>query len=263
MTMDGAWMLHQMFRFRRDLWNPLPTAEKQLLVAPLVDLLVASEAQKQYQTAAFAMLGHKADFLLLHFRESVDRLQAVQNLIANLPLSAFLEPTDSYVSVVELGLYESSVKTYQGLLDAGTEPHSPEWQGSIHAAIEKNKEMMKSRLHPAVPDLAYLCFYPMNRRRGEHKNWYSVPIQERARMMLEHGTVGRRYAEEVRQIISGSIGYDDWEWAVTLFSNDPHQFKKLIYEMRFDEVSAVYAEFGRFLTGVRCKAANFPALAGI
>ena len=105
---------------------------------------------------------------------------------------------------------------------------------------------MAPRLFPAIPDAKYLCFYPMDRKRGEQVNWYTVPFAERQRMMHEHGMIGRRYADQVKQIISGSIGMDDWEWGVDLFADDPVVFKKLIYEMRFDEVSAVYALFGQF-----------------
>jgi chlorite dismutase len=96
----------------------------------------------------------------------------------------------------------------------------------------------------------------MDRKRGEDKNFYTVPIAERGRMMREHGLVGRRYAGSVHQIITGSMGFDDWEWGVDLFSDDPLAFKKLIYEMRFDEVSAVYALFGSFYIGLRCPAAR-------
>ena len=94
----------------------------------------------------------------------------------------------------------------------------------------------------------------MNRLRGEDKNWYTLTMEERQRQMNEHGMVGRRYAGEVKQIISGSIGFDDWEWGVDLFADDPLVFKKLIYEMRFDQVSAVYALFGTFFVGLRCPA---------
>jgi len=113
---------------------------------------------------------------------------------------------------------------------------------------------MRPRLFPAIPPNRYACFYPMDRKRGEDKNWYSLPIEERARQMGEHGMVGRRYAGEVKQIITGSIGFDDWEWGVDLFADDPLVFKKLIYEMRFDHVSAVYALFGQFYIGLRCPA---------
>src|SRR2546430_3960960 len=110
------------------------------------------------------------------------------------------------------------------------------------------------------PRHRYICFYPMDRRRGEDKNWYTLPIEERGRQMTEHGLVGRRYAGEVKQIITGSIGFDDWEWGVDLWADDPVVFKKLIYEMRFDEVSAVYALFGHFYVGVRCAATDLGKL---
>jgi chlorite dismutase len=100
----------------------------------------------------------------------------------------------------------------------------------------------------------------MDRRRGEDKNWYKLSIEERARQMNDHGLIGRRYAGEVKQIISGSIGFDDWEWGVDLFADDPLVFKKLIYEMRFDEVSAVYALFGHFYVGVRVQAGELGKL---
>ena len=98
----------------------------------------------------------------------------------------------------------------------------------------------------------------MNKRRGEHKNWYAETVEDRARMMLEHGKIGRHYAGQVTQIISGAIGFDDWEWGVDLFADDPVVFKKLIYEMRFDEASAWYAEFGPFYVGLQFSPSELP-----
>jgi chlorite dismutase len=115
---------------------------------------------------------------------------------------------------------------------------------------------MEQRLFPSIPPAKYLCFYPMDRRRGEAQNWYTETMNDRQRMMHEHGMIGRRYAGSVRQIITGSIGFDDWEWGVDLFAEDPIVFKKLIYEMRFDEVSAIYALFGQFFVGIRLQADN-------
>jgi peroxiredoxin len=153
-----------------------------------------------------------------------------------------------------LGLYESTLKTYKALAERGVEPHSEEWKNAIAETIARQKEAMKPRLFPAMPPNRYVCFYPMDRRRGEDQNWYTLPMEERQRQMNEHGLVGRRYAGEVKQIITGSIGFDDWEWGVDLFADDPLVFKKLIYEMRFDHVSAVYALFGSFYVGLRCPA---------
>jgi chlorite dismutase len=158
--------------------------------------------------------------------------------------------------VVELGLYESSRKTWEAAASKGLEPNSPEFQAEVAASLERASSAMAPRLFPAVPEAKYLCFYPMNRKRGESINWYTVPFAERQRMMHEHGLIGRRYGDVVKQIISGSIGMDDWEWAVDLFADDPVVFKKLIYEMRFDEVSAVYALFGQFFISVRLELAR-------
>jgi chlorite dismutase len=190
--------------------------------------------------------------MFVHFRPSFDELNRAEMQISKLRLSDYLEPATSYLSVIELGLYESSIKTYRELADQGIEPHSDEWKQAIHETLERQREAMRPRLYPEIPKSRYLSFYPMDRRRGEDKNWYTLPIEERARQMHEHGLVGRRYAGEVKQIITGSIGFDDWEWGVDLFADDPLVFKKLIYEMRFDEVSAVYAQFGHFYVGVRC-----------
>jgi len=146
------------------------------------------------------------------------------------------------------------------LMERGIEPHTPDWNREIQGTLERQKEAMRPRLFPAIPASRYVCFYPMDRRRGENKNWYTLPMEERQRQMNEHGLVGRRYAGEVKQIISGSIGFDDWEWGVTLFAEEPLVFKKLIYEMRFDEVSAVYALFGHFYVGIRCSASDLGKL---
>jgi chlorite dismutase len=166
-------------------------------------------------------------------------------------LREFLEPVHSYVSVIELGLYDSSVKLFRQLVERGVVPLSEEWNKEIADTMERQKAAMRVRLFPKIPDSRYLCFYPMDRKRGEDKNWYMLPIEERQRQMEEHGMVGRRYAGKVQQIITGSIGFDDWEWGVDLFAPDPAVFKKLIYEMRFDQVSAVYALFGQFFVGLR------------
>ena len=188
--------------------------------------------------------------MLVHFRESLEALNQVELDLAQTEIYGYLTQTHSYVSVVELGLYESTRKTYEAA-GKDLEQHSPQWNAQIAASLERGADAMAPRLFPAVPDAKYLCFYPMDRKRGEQINWYTVPFAERQRMMHEHGMIGRRYAGEVKQIISGSIGMDDWEWGVDLFAEDPVVFKKLIYEMRFDEVSAVYALFGQFYIGVR------------
>jgi chlorite dismutase len=146
------------------------------------------------------------------------------------------------------------MKTYTALHAEGLELHTPAWNAAIKDVLQRQSDAMAPRLRPTIPSAKYLCFYPMDRRRGERVNWYTVPMAERQRMMHDHGMIGRRYGDRVRQIISGSIGLDDWEWGVDLFADDPVVFKQLIYEMRFDEASALYAAFGPFYVGVRLPA---------
>ena len=122
--------------------------------------------------------------------------------------------------------------------------------------MDRQRQRVGARLFTPVPPARHVCFYPMNKRRGEVHNWYSEGFDRRSEMMLEHGKVGREYAGRVTQIISGSIGFDDWEWGVDLFAADPLTFKKLIYEMRFDEASAKFAEFGPFYIGLQFSVAD-------
>jgi chlorite dismutase len=252
LTIEGYSVLHQMMRIRWSAWRPLRKAQKAEIVREASALLAKMEQNPAGQSAAYSLLGHKGDLMFVHFRESFDELNQVEIQLANTRLSDFLEPTTSYLSVIELGLYESTLKTYKTLAERGIEANSEEWNREIQQTLVRQKDAMRPRLFPEIPKARYISFYPMDRRRGEAKNWYALPIEERARQMNEHGLIGRRYAGEVRQVISGSIGFDDWEWGVDLFAESPLVFKKLIYEMRFDEVSAVYAQFGHFYVGLRC-----------
>jgi hydrogen peroxide-dependent heme synthase len=261
LTVEGASVLHQMMRFKRSAWRTLSDDARGAILKEAARVLSAMERPAEgRQSAVFSLLGHKGDLLLVHFRRSFEELNQAQVAVARLALSEYLEPVHSYLSVIELGLYESTSKVYGALAAKGVQPHSEEWQKEIAATLDRQRTAMAPRLWPEIPSAKYICFYPMDRRRGESKNWYQETMAERSRMMNEHGMIGRRYAGEVRQIITGSIGFDDWEWGVDLFAEDPLVFKKLIYEMRFDEVSAVYALFGTFYVGLRVAAAE---LAGI
>ena len=262
LTIEGYSVLHQMMKFRWPAWRQVSDAQKREIVREARDVLGSMEQNANGQSALFSLLGHKGDLMFVHFRESFTALNQAELELTRTRLSDFLEPSGSYLSVIELGLYESSIKTYRSLAESGIEPHSEEWKRTIEDTLARQREAMHSRLFPQMPPNRYICFYPMDRRRGEDKNWYTLPIEERQRQMNEHGLVGRRYAGEVKQIISGSIGFDDWEWGVTLFADEPLVFKRLIYEMRFDEVSAVYALFGTFYVGLRCLAADLGKLLG-
>src|SRR2546423_5455980 len=258
LAVEGSAVLHQMFRVHWREWKALDSGQRQKIAQEFNAIFAGAE--EQGKSALYSLLGHKADLLLLHFRDSFDELNAAQLQFDQLRLRDFVEPASSYVSVIELGLYESSVKLYRSLAEQGIEPQSPEWKHATEELMERQREAMRPRLFPRIPTSRYLSFYPMDRKRGEERNWYRLSIEERQRQMEEHGVVGRRYAGQGQQIISGSIGFDDWEWGVDLFATDPLVFKRLIYEMRFDHVSAVYALFGQFYVGVRCPAQSLERL---
>jgi chlorite dismutase len=232
-------------------WKCLDTGSQTEIVTEAAASLESMQKNRTGQSALFSQLGHKGDLMFIHFRHSFDELNEAEHQLSRLRLFDYLDPTTSYLSMVELGLYESTGKTYNSLAAKGVQAHSPEWNAAIEEVLQRQREAMRPRLYPEMPPHKYVCFYPMDRRRGEEKNWYTLPLAERARQTHEHGMVGRRYAGEVKQIITTSVGFDDWEWGVDLFADDPLKFKKLIYEMRFDEVSAVYALFGTFHLGIR------------
>jgi chlorite dismutase len=260
LTIEGSAVLHQMFRFNWKAWRSLPGWQRERMIQEATQLLRAMEQGDANghpnQSAIYSQLGHKGDLLLIHFRDTLEQLNEAELQLTKLELFDYFGPVHSYVSVVELGLYESSVKAYAALAEKGIAPHSPEWAAEIRQVRERQAEAMAPRLFPKIPEAKYLCFYPMDKKRGEKNNWYSEPMADRQRMMHDHGLIGRRYADRVRQIITGSIGLDDWEWGVDLFADDPLVFKHLIYEMRFDEASALYALFGAFYVGIRLPAEN-------
>ncbi|MBI3249330.1 MAG: heme-dependent peroxidase [Deltaproteobacteria bacterium] len=260
LALEGWSILHQMFRFRWSAWKALSDAARQAVSAEAADLFQEWEHGEAGQSGLFSMLGHKGDLMALHFRRSFDDLNDAELRLANTKLAEFLEPTTSYLSVVELGLYESSVRLYASLQEKGLQPYTQEWDQAVATEMTRLRQTMASRLWPEIPQRRYLCFYPMDKKRGEDKNWYQVNIAERQKMMGEHGLIGRRYAGQVTQIISGSVGFDDWEWGVDLFADDPLVFKKLVYEMRFDEASAIYGLFGTFYVGLHFPAAELGTL---
>jgi chlorite dismutase len=260
LTLEGWDILHQMFRVRWPAWRALSVGARKEIATEASTLFAEFERSEAGQSGLFSLLGHKGDLLVLHFRRSLDELNSAELRLANLRLAEFLEPTTSYLSVVELGLYEASVRLYAALQGKGIQPNTPEWDHAVEAELTRQRQVMAPRLWPKIPPRRYLCFYPMDKKRGEIKNWYQVPISDRQKMMSEHGLVGRRYAGQVTQIISGSVAFDDWEWGVDLFADDPLVFKKLVYEMRFDEASAIYGLFGTFYVGLRFPATELGTL---
>lgn len=257
-TLEGWSVLHQMFRIRWSEWLRLPAEERHARGEEAAQALLGMQRGAEGRTVPVTLLGHKGDLMLVHLRRDFEALQEAQLAVARLGLASHLEPTTSFVSVVELGMYEMTALIHHRLAERGLEPGSEEHERAFDGEMEEQRRRVSGRLWAQLPARRHVCFYPMNKRRGEQRNWYAEPVEERARMMLEHGKIGRRYAGQVAQVISGAIGLDDWEWGVDLFADDPVVFKKLIYEMRFDEASAWYAEFGPFYVGLQFSPSQLP-----
>ncbi len=220
---EGWGVLHLFYRVDRDRAEREPGGGKRVLDA------VASLAADGHQVLCFAVLGHKADLGLMALGPDLARLQAFEHELAGAPLVAEW----SYVSLTERSEYTD------------------------------DEERARPRLYPQLPAKKTICFYPMSKRRAPDANWYELGFDERKRLMGGHARVGRAYAGRVLQLITGSVGIDDWEWGVTLLADDPAALKEIVYEMRFDEVSARYAEFGPFITGLVLAPAEALARVGL
>jgi hydrogen peroxide-dependent heme synthase len=259
-TLEGWSVLHQLFTIRWDRVRALDVSTRRVIAEEAAGLLASMEGRAEGPSALVYLLGHKADLMLIHFRKSFEELAGAELQVSRTRLFDDLIPTASFVSMVELGLYEMTGKIHEDLKARGLKPGSDEFERAFDQEMVKQRERVAGRLFTEIPRRRHVCFYPMSKRRGEQKNWYTVPFEKRAAMMREHGFIGRAYAGQVTQIISGAIGFDDWEWGVDLFADDPLVFKKLIYELRFDEASADYAEFGPFYVGLQTRAADLPRL---
>jgi chlorite dismutase len=233
-TLEGWFVLHDLRLLDRTRWNQLSDEEREKAITEASDLLIAAEDVADGgvgRSVFYEMVGHKADLMMVHLRPDVGRLRELERAFDHSMLGSCTTRAYSYLSVVEVSRHAA-----------------PEGTGSN----VEDSPYIQARLYPEIPEHSgFICFYPMSKRRDGEDNWYMLDGGERAELMRAHGRTGRRYAGKVSQIVSGSMGLDDWEWGVTLFADDPLQFKKLVYEMRFDEVSARYAEFGPFYVGRR------------
>jgi len=257
-SLEGWWILHRMFSLDRRRWDALPEKRRNKYAGHAIDLVEHLKASDDGDVGLTQIVGHKGDLMLTHYARSFDGLAYAQTLVDKLELREFLAPYGSYVSVLELGLYDATAKIHAELTQRELPPQSPEWIAAFDELIRKQAESpyVGPRLWAKIPARRYQCFYPMSKRRGEVQNWYILGYEARAKMMSQHGVVGRTYHGRVTQVISGSVGFDDFEWGVDLYADDPLVFKKLVYEMRFDESSARYAEFGPFHVGIRAAASD-------
>ncbi|MFS0637607.1 hydrogen peroxide-dependent heme synthase [Mesobacillus foraminis] len=226
-TLEGWYCLNDFRKVDWKSWKALSNEQRKEALEEVLQLWDQSDYEEKVEGshALFQILGHKADIMLMFLRPTLEELADIETAFSKTKFAEYTRQTTSYVSVVELSNY----------LPKGEDPYK--------------KPEIRARLYPRIPQKDYICFYPMNKLRVGTNNWYMLPSEERNQMMRNHSLIGRKYAGKVRQIILGSVGFDDYEWGVALFAENPVHFKKLIYEMRFDEVSARFGEFGSFYIG--------------
>ncbi|MFN2636109.1 MAG: chlorite dismutase family protein [Gemmatimonadaceae bacterium] len=260
-TLEGWYALHQIYRVTKpgkakELHNSIRSTTRALQKASL------SGSGKQKKESAkedarpwscfVGLIGSIADVMVIHFRESLDDIESAQKVIAASALMSALEPHYAFLSVTEAGLYHISAELARSAEARGGKVGDETYARELaqRSVAERASAHVRRRLYPERPNtMPYVCFYPMSKRRDHGQNWYTLSLDERSRLMQAHGITGRRYAGLVQQVITGAIGLDAWEWGVTLFAADPLDIKKLVTDMRFDEVSAKYAEFGQFYVG--------------
>jgi hydrogen peroxide-dependent heme synthase len=250
---SGWGVLHLFYRVDAARAEREPGGAKRVLDA------IASLERDDHQVLCAAVLGHKADLAVMVLGPDLARLQAFQHELRAAPL----ELVWSYVSLTELSEYTASEDDERARLAREEQLHGDELETRLAAWRERIAHYAENRLHPNLPRKRLLCFYPMSKRRTADANWFELPFDERKRLMAGHARVGRQYAGRILQLITGSTGIDDWEWGVTLLTDDPDALKDIVYEMRFDPVSARYADFGPFFTGLLLEPADALARAGL
>jgi len=257
-TREGWYVLHDCYVVDWPRWRACHAGND--IIEEAMAWLERAQQPDKGDTALYSIVGQKADMLFLHYRESVEALDQVELSFRRLRLHDYLKPSYSFLSVIELGLYEVTAGARRALAGRGQNPGSPGYDEAYKLEVDKLTEGLTERLYRKIPGQSHICFYPMSKSRGESKNWYALTGDERRAFMRSHGQVGAKYREQVTQIVSGAIGLDDWEWGVSLHADDPMVFKKLVTEMRYDPASAWYAEFGQFYVGVRHQPADLNEL---
>ena len=254
-TTEGWFALHQILRWNRLQLRALDAARlashRKTAATTLVSMATPEVGG---WTAVVPLIGNRADVMLVHFRPTLDDIGEAQRSLATLALFDALEPIYSFLSVTEAGLYHASAQLAAAAVARGGAVGDEAYRAEMATRVEaeRGSAHVQRRLFPVQPpEMPYVCFYPMSKRRVPGQNWYALSLEERSRLMMAHGVTGRGYAGRVMQVISGALGFDAWEWGVTLFAADPLTFKKIVTDMRFDEVSAQYAEFGDFYVGRR------------
>jgi len=247
---EGWHCTHTYYSFDRGVLSGMPADVKSWGRGELVAALdpQGEAAPERLQTSIVS--GHKADFGLMLMDPDPLVVDSVHQRIMSSALGPALTPTYSFVSVTEISEYVPTVEQYAEKLirEEGEDEGSPSYEAKVNAYSRREPMMRVQRLTPEFPPYPATCFYPMNKKRKVGENWFMEPFSKRNKMMAEHARSGMQFAGKVTQLITVAVGLDDWEWGVTLWAKNPEFLKDIVYQMRFDEASARYAEFGPFYT---------------
>lgn len=249
---EGLHVLHLFYKIEHGQWQLFDENEKRAAKTRFSQVVQEIRSTPSTQLLIYAVVSPKADLAFMLLTPDLHVANACEKKLAQSLGADVLTPVYSYLSLTESSEYTSTDEELAANLAAEGEvkPGTPEFEtrmGEIRARMAKYK---KDKLYPLLPEWPVFCFYPMSKRRGEKHNWYSLPFEERKKLMAGHARVGRKYHGKILQLITGSTGLDDAEWGVTLFAHDTFHVKEIVYEMRFDPVSADYADFGEFYIGV-------------
>ena len=224
-TYEGWFSLHANYSINFEKWRTWSVEQQREALQSFKEFIGNLETAHEANESSYAMYqinGHKGDIMFWFLQPTLQELNEVELTLKKLPIFSVLQPESSFVSVIEVSNYVKSPKDHP---------------------------KVQARLYPKIPRLACMCFYPMAKQRNLTDNWYMLDRQSRGSMMRSHGQIGKKYEDTIKEFTTGAFGMDDWEWGITLMSDDPIQFKKIVNEMRFDEVSARFGIFGPFTIG--------------
>jgi chlorite dismutase len=251
---SAGWpVVHLYYRIDRARWRGLTASERQAAIGELGSWLEARGAEEGLQLVPTAGVT-KSDLGIMAIHADLWRIQQLTQEIAATALGACLNPVFSFLSMTEASEYITDEEDWARSLikQENLDPAGPEFAQRIAALRKRTGAYAESRIHPRLPDnYPVVCFYPMAKARRDGDNWYRLSRDERKRLMIAHGNSGRRFADRVTQLITTCTGIDDWEWGVTLFSHDLKAIRDIVYELRYDEASAVYGLFGEFYISLR------------
>jgi len=248
---EGWHCLHLFYRVEQGQWQMLNRAEQNEAKTNLTSLVQEARAMDSTQLLTLGMVTPKADLGFMLITPDLHNANGIEKRLSLSLGPDILTPVYSYLSLTEESEYITTEDEYVQSLDAETRQTPAKLEQAVAAFHERIKHYRRERVYPTLPDWPVVCFYNMSKRRGEGRNWYALPYDERRQLMKGHASVGREFAGKVKQLITGSTGLDDAEWGVTLFSRDTFQIKAIVYKMRFDPVSAEYADFGEFFIGIQ------------